>query len=124
VYSCKIGGGTNPFQICVMNADGTNMQQLTADSVANLSATWSPNGQQIVFNKLLPQVQGSAIKVNYQLFTMNPTLDADGNMPDANEITCALAKTILKLPPIPILARRALPRPPELTRSPIGVLSA
>jgi Tol biopolymer transport system component len=89
VYSCRIGGGMNVFQICVMNADGTSAQQLTDDSVPNLSASWSPDGQEIVFNKLLPQVPGSAIRVNYQLFTMTPTLDPNGNMPTANEITCA-----------------------------------
>jgi Tol biopolymer transport system component len=88
VYSCRIGGGTKPFQICVMNADGTNVQQLTADAVANLSATWSPDGQQIVFNKLLPRLPGTTL-TNYQLFTMNPLLKADGSRPDANEITCA-----------------------------------
>jgi hypothetical protein len=99
VYSCRIGGGTNVLQICVMNADGTNVQQLTADSVANLSATWSPDGQQIVFNKLLRQVRGvSAIKVNYQLFTMSPTLDADGNLPVASEITCATGQDIQDSP--------------------------
>jgi Tol biopolymer transport system component len=61
------------FQIYVMNADGTDVRQLTADSGANLSATCSPNGLQIVFNKLLPQVPGSAI---------NSELSAVHNEPD------------------------------------------
>jgi TolB protein len=88
VYSCRIGGNMNVFQICVMNADGTNVQQLTGDAVQNLTATWSPNGKKIVFNKILPPVPGYTL-MNYQLFTMKPTLQPNGNMPDANEITCA-----------------------------------
>jgi Tol biopolymer transport system component len=79
------------FQICVMNADGTNVEQLTADdSVQNLTATWSPDGQEIVFNKLLPPLpptfQGEV--QNYQLFTIN----LNDLPPVAKEITCAPAQ--------------------------------
>jgi Tol biopolymer transport system component len=101
VYSCRIGGFTNVFQICVMNADGTNIQQLTADdSVANLTATWSPDGQDIVFNKLLPHVPGGGA-TNYQLFTLIPSLKPDGSLPDAKEITCAPGQTPPYLYPCP-----------------------
>ncbi len=68
VYSCRIGGGTNPFRICVINADGT-VQQLTnePDTISDLTATWSPNGQQILFHRRVPPD-------GQQLFVMN----ADG----------------------------------------------
>lgn len=88
VYSCR-SGLTKMFEICVMNAGGTNVQQLTDDFVPNLTATWSPDGQQIVFNKILPPLPPAfpGEVMNYQLFTM--TLNPNGPMPDAKEITCA-----------------------------------
>ena len=66
VYSCRVGGGTNPFRICVMNSDGSNMQQLTneTDSISDLTATWSPDGQQILFHRRVPPD-------GQQLFVMN-----------------------------------------------------
>lgn len=69
VYSCRIGGGTNPFRICVINADGTGFVQLThePDSISDLTATWSPDGQQILFHRRVPPD-------GQQLFVMN----ADG----------------------------------------------
>jgi TolB protein len=58
VYSCRVGPvnpavGYKSFRICVINADGTGWQQLTneADSMSDLTATWSPDGQQIVFHR-------------------------------------------------------------------------
>jgi Tol biopolymer transport system component len=101
VYSCRIGGGTHVFQICVMNADGTGVEQLTADaSVPNLTATWSPDGQQLVFNKILPPLPPTFAGevMNYQLFTLNPTLKPNGDLPDAQEITCAPAQNTAGYP--------------------------
>jgi Tol biopolymer transport system component len=75
VYSCRVGP-TNPttgikaFRICVINADGTGEMQLTneSDSISDLTASWSPDGQQILFHR---RVGGAG---NQQLFlmTQNP----------------------------------------------------
>jgi len=49
--------GTHPgtpgqkFEICAMNADGTNFVQLTDNSVFDGTPTFSPDGQQIVFHR-------------------------------------------------------------------------
>jgi TolB protein len=80
VYSCRIGGGTADFEICVMNADGTGQLQLTDNSVADLTATWSPDGQQIVFHR---PVAGEGP----QLFTMAPRLNPDGTLPATTQLT-------------------------------------
>ncbi len=76
VYSCRVGGGTNPFRICVMNADGRNIQQLTneADSISDLTATWSPDGQHILFHRRVPPD-------GQQLFIMN----TDGSTPQCSQ---------------------------------------
>jgi hypothetical protein len=42
VFSCRIGGGTTTFELCVMNADGTGLVRLTDNAVPDLTATWSP----------------------------------------------------------------------------------
>jgi TolB protein len=80
VYSCRIGGGTADFEICVMNADGTGRLQLTDNSVADLTATWSPDGTRIVFHRAVAG-QGP------QLFTMTPRLNPDGTLPTATQLT-------------------------------------
>jgi Tol biopolymer transport system component len=61
VYSCRVGPvspltGLKSFRICVINADGSNMQQLTkeTDSISDLTASWSPDGQQILFHRRVP----------------------------------------------------------------------
>jgi TolB protein len=80
VYSCRIGGGTNPFRICVMNADGKNVQQLTneTDSISDLTATWSPDGQQILFHRRVPPD-------GQQLFVM--TQNPDGTWTAPTQLT-------------------------------------
>jgi TolB protein len=56
-YACRKGApasatSTVPtFEICVMNADGTGETRLTTNNVPDLTPTWSPNGQQIVFHR-------------------------------------------------------------------------
>jgi TolB protein len=82
VYSCRIGGGFNDFEICVIDADGTQAVQLTNNAVGDLTATFSPDGQQIVFQRPVPG-QGN------QLFTMRPTLNDDGTLPTATQLTFA-----------------------------------
>jgi TolB protein len=80
-FMCRIGGARADFEICVMNADGTNRVQLTDNTVPDLSADWSPDGQKIVFHRPLAAGQGS------QLFTMNAALNPDGTLPTATQLT-------------------------------------
>jgi TolB protein len=53
VFMARVG--THPgvpgskFEICVMNADGTNFVQLTDNAVFDGTPTFSPDGQKIVF---------------------------------------------------------------------------
>jgi Tol biopolymer transport system component len=88
VYSCRIGGGSADFEICVIDAhnnpDGTlpTPTILTDNSVPDLTASFSPDGQQIVFQRPVPPT-------GTQLFTMPPTLNQDGTRPNATQITFA-----------------------------------
>ncbi len=73
VYMCRTNRDptsdfSRDFEICVMNADGTDNQVLTENTVPDLSPSFSPDGAKIVFHRLL----GPG---NQQLFTM----DADGS---------------------------------------------
>jgi TolB protein len=70
VFSCRAGGGTADFEVCVMNADGSGRVQLTDNSVVDLTPSWSPDGQQILFHRTV----GAMGSGNQQLFVMN----ADG----------------------------------------------
>jgi Tol biopolymer transport system component len=76
VYSCRISGGTADFELCVINADGSDRVQLTNNSVSELSPTFSPDDRQIVFHRL---VAGQGL----QQFTIPSTPDADGTFPTA-----------------------------------------
>jgi TolB protein len=87
VYSCRVGPvnplGIQSFRICVINADGT-MQQLTdeGDSISDLTATWSPQGDKILFHRRVDTVQpDGSISSTQQLFLMN----ADGT--DRQQLT-------------------------------------
>lgn len=87
VYSCRVGPA-NPtteikaFRICVINADGRNMQQLTNenDSISDLTASWSPDGHQILFHRRVGASAG-----NQQLFLM--TQNPDGTWTAPREMT-------------------------------------
>jgi TolB protein len=74
LYSCRIGATpTTPstdFEICVINADGTGLVQLTDNDIGDLTATWSPDGHQIAFHKRV----GDSPPFTQRLFRMN----ADG----------------------------------------------
>jgi Tol biopolymer transport system component len=88
VYSCRVGAGTNPFRICVMNADGSQVQQLTheRDAVSDLTATWSPDGQQILYHRGTVKPDGTP--GGQQLFVMK----ADGCPPSVT-IPCGTQLT-------------------------------
>ena len=86
VYSCRIGGGFADFEICVIDAHANSAGTLptatvlTNNSAADLTASFSPDGQRIVFQR------GVAGQGN-QLFTMRPTLNQDGSLPTATQLT-------------------------------------
>jgi Tol biopolymer transport system component len=49
VFMCRRGGPD--FEICVMNADGTDQVQLTNNSALDATPTFSPDDQTIVFHR-------------------------------------------------------------------------
>jgi TolB protein len=51
-FMCRPGGTLDKFQICIMDADGTNRMQLTNDGVFHATPVWSPDGTKIAFDKL------------------------------------------------------------------------
>jgi Tol biopolymer transport system component len=55
VYACRIGGGTSDFEICTMNADGSDQRQLTDNDNTTFDATptFSPDGTQIFFHRVV-----------------------------------------------------------------------
>jgi TolB protein len=72
VFSCRTGGGTTVFHICIkeVGAPATDPpQQLTSSPFGDLTPTWSPDGSQILFHRNKPAAQGGP-----QLWVMN----ADG----------------------------------------------
>jgi Tol biopolymer transport system component len=89
-YMCRRGDPPNPqnpqqaktFEICVMNADGTDDLQLTNNTVFDGSPKWSPEGEKILFHRLVGMAQ-------QQLFVMN----ADGS--DQTKLTDFDGTTLL-----------------------------
>jgi TolB protein len=58
VFMCRRGlpapgAVLRTFEICVMNADGSGQMQLTNNTVNELTPSWSPDGQRIVFHRLV-----------------------------------------------------------------------
>src|SRR6185503_1075084 len=73
LFSCRKGdpaqpGGLSTFELCLMNADGTDVRRLTNNAVPELSPSWSPDGRQIVFHRAIGG------RGRFQLFLIN----ADG----------------------------------------------
>ena len=48
-YMCRTGSAR--FEICVMNADGTNQRQITDNEDADLTPAWSPSDDRIFFHR-------------------------------------------------------------------------
>ena len=48
-FMCRRGGPD--FELCVMNADGSNQVQLTENAVLDATPSWSPDGKTIVFHR-------------------------------------------------------------------------
>jgi TolB protein len=69
LFMCRLGPpdstGVKSFEICTIDADGTNLTQLTRNSFLDATPTWSPDGQKIVFHR---NVSGPRTT---QLFVMN-----------------------------------------------------
>jgi TolB protein len=88
VYSCRVGPvnpttGFKSFRICVINADGrSNPQQLTfeTDSISDLTASWSPDGQHILFHRRV-----GPTPANQQLFVI--TQNPDGTWAAPTQLT-------------------------------------
>src|SRR5262249_50188527 len=78
-YSCRTG---TVFHICVINADGTGFQQPPTAPAGALPASWSPDGQQILFHRNLSPALGGP-----QLFV----IDANGT--NQTQLTCPTGGT-------------------------------
>lgn len=59
-FACKVGG----FEVCTMNADGSNQKVLTNDGTVNDSPQFSPCGRYIIYTSM----KGGVNKVNVMLF--------------------------------------------------------
>jgi Tol biopolymer transport system component len=62
VFMCRYGGPD--FEICIMNADGSGLVQVTSNTLQELSIRWSVDGQRLYFNR--PLAPG-----RQQLFSIN-----------------------------------------------------
>jgi len=79
VFTCQIDRQTNHDQICIINPDGTGWKQLTNDlHYEHYYASFSANGDQIVFSSSLPDHTG------FNIFIMN----SDGS--DMTQITSGM----------------------------------
>jgi TolB protein len=85
VYSCRIGGDAADFELCVIDPDGTHRVQLTNNAVPDLTPTFSPDGERIVFHRPVPgPTPGQFLQ---QQFTIPSTPNADGTLPTATQLT-------------------------------------
>ena len=57
-------------ELYVMNADGSNLRQLTSNGAANFAPYWTPDGKRLIFSSNLHNVKGR----DFELFL----IDADG----------------------------------------------
>jgi Tol biopolymer transport system component len=72
----------NNFEVCLINADGTNLVQLTDNDVFEGTMTWSPDGHKIIF-----QSPGGA---NPTLFyAIDADTSCDTSKPVTSSCTCS-----------------------------------
>src|SRR3569832_2271023 len=62
-YGSSTRKGGPDFELSVMNADGSGQTQLTNNDVGDLTASWSLDGRQITFHRILSRGR-------FQLFTI------------------------------------------------------
>jgi dipeptidyl aminopeptidase/acylaminoacyl peptidase len=80
-FMCRYGG--TDFEICVMNADGSGLVQVTNNTVQELSIRWSVDGQKFFFNR--------PVSGRMQLFSINA--DGTGEMQLTNTVGINLFPT-------------------------------
>jgi TolB protein len=86
VFMCRYGG--TDFEICIMNADGSGLVQVTDNLVQELSIRWTVGGDQLVFNRGVPPAPGGN-----QIFSIN--VDGTGE----TQLTNTLAGTNIAAAP-------------------------
>lgn len=68
---------TGDFEIFVMNADGSGLQQLTSNTYDDEEPSWSPSGRWIVFGRDFDRVRG---KLDLDIMTMRATGGRERNL--------------------------------------------
>jgi len=85
-FSCWRGGliGNPPTpEICIMNADGTGVQQLTTNTVFDVRPMWSPDGHKILFARPFKPVGVPGV-AGQQLFVINENGTGEVRLTNAN----------------------------------------
>jgi TolB protein len=94
-FACRAGTGN--AEICVMNADGSHLQQLTNNTVADLTPTWSLDGQQLVFHRAVVFTVDGVQRRAQELHVLN--VPTDPGVCDYNTAPCNLPGQPLTAPP-------------------------
>jgi Tol biopolymer transport system component len=71
-YMCR--DPNDIFDICVMNADGTDQMHLTTDSLFEGTPSWSPDGKSILFGRG-PTLSADLFVINLEDGTVTPVTD-------------------------------------------------
>ena len=94
-FACRAGTGN--AEICVMNADGSHVQQLTKNTVPDLTPTWSLDGQQLVFHRAVVFTVGGVQRRAQELHVLN--MPTDPAVCDYDTAPCDLPAQPLTAPP-------------------------